>query len=214
MARAFNTMRLSFGILQTRVLMLFGLIGLLCVAACAPANDENSLVARIARGEIVEDPNARTDEIDIDRFRDLGFCPIAQIPEGWASLTQRRADAQSDPLDGEDPTAILYQASITQVSRECRTRGDQIFIRVGVAGRLVRGPGSTNIAGVTVPITIQAVELGGPDAGVKNETVSEAQVALSAGQPSNVWAIVENGFTAPAGSQSVVLRVGFPPQTQ
>jgi hypothetical protein len=75
-----------------------------------------------------------------------------------AQDAEAAAAAQTAP-DGtivdpnKDPTKIIYQASISDVSRDCSRANGQLTMKVGVAGKIVPGPMFTP-GTITMPIRI------------------------------------------------------------
>lgn len=69
-----------------------------------------------------------------DEFRLKPTCPQVEI----------RAEAESMRIyEGNktgDANAVRYQTSIQRVARDCDIVGDDVVVRVGVAGRVVAGP--------------------------------------------------------------------------
>lgn len=71
------------------------------------------------------------------------YCPRATLLDGTAILR-----TYTDGNDG-NPDEVVYQATITDVTRSCRYRNGQLFMQVAAAGRVVNGPqgqqGSLNL---------------------------------------------------------------------
>ncbi len=70
------------------------------------------------------------------------FCPEVLILEGTAAS---QAYAGTPPSSGN----LRYQYSLTDTARECSLEGDQLAIKIGVAGKVLLGPagspGSFNV---------------------------------------------------------------------
>lgn len=79
------------------------------------------------------------------------YCPAIQLREGTAYFNtyERGAD--------DDPTRVIYQASIDDVTRKCSNSGGMMNINVALAGRVVPGPkGRTGT--ITMPIRVVVVQ--------------------------------------------------------
>ena len=79
-----------------------------------------------------------------------GFCPRVTLRDGTAYFNTYARGGQ------DDPTKVVYQASISDVSRACTTTDGLLTMKVAVAGRVVPGPAFA--AGtIDMPIRIVAV---------------------------------------------------------
>ncbi|MEM6665626.1 MAG: hypothetical protein AAF638_04420 [Pseudomonadota bacterium] len=78
-------------------------------------------------------------------------CPRVAIRSGAQSLTRF--------APGRDgiPEAVTVQAAITETARECSPSGRTMTMRVGVAGRIVRGPAGDGTVTVSLPVRVVAV---------------------------------------------------------
>ncbi|MEP3233558.1 MAG: hypothetical protein ABJO30_12080 [Hyphomicrobiales bacterium] len=82
-----------------------------------------------------------------------GYCPKLEVLNGTGVLTAY--------IDGGNDQAsdVTHQASFTRTGRECKTTDGIMNIRVGVAGRAVRGPKFLG-SGVSLPVRISVVRNG------------------------------------------------------
>lgn len=77
----------------------------------------------------------------------LGYCPKVSIREDTGFFNKYGKGGE------DDPSQLVYQASLTDVTRDC-TRADGVLtMNIGVAGRVVPGPASTGGA-ISMPIRI------------------------------------------------------------
>jgi hypothetical protein len=91
----------------------------------------------------------KSDKIDIAELEQ--FCPNITLRSGTAYF-----DRYEKGGDG-DPNRILYQASITNVTRGCMPENETVKINAALAGRIVPGPkGKPGV--VNVPIRIVVVK--------------------------------------------------------
>jgi len=76
-----------------------------------------------------------------------GYCPNVSLRDGTAYYSTHESGAQ------DDPTKLIYQASISAVTRACTRSSGTMNIEVAVAGRVVPGPlGRTGA--ITMPIRV------------------------------------------------------------
>jgi hypothetical protein len=116
----------------------------LAAAGCRATDDKQaSGIDYIAAGkERTEEPVLMSELV--------GYCPRVELREGTAyyNTYQRGGD--------QDPEKVIYQASITDVTRTCSQANGMLTMNVAVAGRVVPGPAGS--AGtVAMPIRVAAV---------------------------------------------------------
>jgi hypothetical protein len=78
------------------------------------------------------------------------YCPRVTLREGTAYFNTYAKGGQ------DDPTKVLYQASITDVTRTCSNAGGTMTMNVAVAGKVVPGPAGAP-GNVTMPIRVAVV---------------------------------------------------------
>lgn len=115
----------------------FGL-AMIALAACQTASTQDTLQSA-AEEEKVTEADLRA------------YCPRVQLNEGTAFFTTYTKG------NDDNPDEIIYQASISDVTRTCRYRDGQLFITVAAAGRVVNGPKSTG-GNITMPIRVAVKE--------------------------------------------------------
>ncbi|EKF19858.1 hypothetical protein [Nitratireductor pacificus] len=79
------------------------------------------------------------------------YCPPATLRDGTSFFRTYQKGGQ------DDPSKIIYQASITDITRTCRYNDGSFGMTVAVAGRIVPGPVGTT-GSVTMPIRIVVVQ--------------------------------------------------------
>lgn len=94
-----------------------------------------------------------TPNVQISNKARRGYCPKLEVLNGTGVLTAY--------VDGGDdkPNDVTHQASFIRTGRECKTTDGIINIRVGVAGRAVKGPKSLSNE-VLLPVRIAVVRNG------------------------------------------------------
>lgn len=101
----------------------------------------------------------------------LQYCPRIEIRDGSNVWRQ----------GGEGPLELRYQATITDIARECRIDGQTMTVRVGIEGRVLAGPKGDG-GRLTLPI----------------------RVAVTKGLSTPVWTrLYHVGIDVPAGSPNV-----------
>ena len=97
----------------------------------------------------------------------LAFCPKVELREGTAYYTTYAKGGDGDRKQ------VVYQASITDVTRSCSRANGLLTMNVAVAGRVIMGPKGT--AGtITMPIRVAAVQ----GADVLYSQIHQFQVAI------------------------------------
>lgn len=115
---------------------------------------------------------------------------------------------------GEGPTELVYQATITDVARECRIDGQTMTIRAGIEGRLLVGP-KGGAGRATLPIRI-AVAPG--LSGSVWTRLYQVAINVPADSPSVAFTQVEDAISfplpEPAALANYIVWVGFDTQAQ
>jgi hypothetical protein len=148
-----------------------------------------------------DNPNANPNaQVDADEN-----CPSATIRQGASAWAQNA---------GQGPTNVRYQASITQIARECAVLGSTMTIKVGVEGRLVVGP-KGGAGNVTVPLRIALVQEGPQPRPIVSKFYA-VQVNVPQGATTVNFSQVEDDLTFPIPAdknlERFVIYVGFDPQ--
>lgn len=121
------------------------LIGLLGLAAGCQASDTLGGIGGIGGGQ----PAPR--EGQITEVELLGYCPSVTIRQGDAVLDSYQRGGQ------DDPSRLVYRATITDSSRSCTYQSGQTFMTIAVAGRIVPGPAGT-VGNLRTPIRVSVYE--------------------------------------------------------
>lgn len=132
-------------------------------------------------------------------------CPGATIRQGAGAWAQN---------DGQGPTNVRYQASITQIARECAVLGSTMTIKVGIEGRLVVGP-KGGPGTVTVPMRIALVHEGPQPRPIVSKFYA-VQVNVAQGATQVPFTHIDDDLTFPLPAdknlEKYVIYVGFDPQ--
>jgi hypothetical protein len=85
------------------------------------------------------DAPAEAESLDVN-------CPSVDVPSGTATYQLFERAGQTEMTD------LRYQGYFRRFARECKAEGDNVSIRVGVAGRLVTGPKGASGQTLELPI--------------------------------------------------------------
>lgn len=98
-------------------------------------NEEEKKQIEIAkRGTQGENPNAAT-RLANTRNALTDYCPAVRLRAGTETFRVVPKSAEKDDLE-----QVRYQATITNVARECAYVGQDLVIKVGARGRVITGP--------------------------------------------------------------------------
>jgi hypothetical protein len=137
---------MEFRLTYRRFLPGLLLSGFMLAAAGCQSGDSKSTTLDTASADTAQPAEDKVKESDLQ-----GFCPRVSLRDGTAYFTSYAKGGQ------DDPSKLIYQAAITDVTRGCRRENGMINITVAVAGKIVPGPvGKPGT--VTMPIRIVALQ--------------------------------------------------------
>lgn len=126
-----------------RVVAGLALAGFILAAAGCQAGDNG--VLGIGGNKAAEPAEGKVKASDL-----TGYCPRATLRDGTSFFNTYAKGGQ------DDATKIIYQASISDTTRDCIRSGGMMTMNIGVAGRVVPGPLGTT-GSITMPIRIVVV---------------------------------------------------------
>lgn len=142
---------------------------------------------------------------EIDQSQNLrAFCPRTVIRAGTETYR-----TFTDGVSKDDPGAmnsLRFQATVTEVARECNYSGNQLNIRVGVRGRVINGPtGATGTINTPVRVAV---------ASTANEVVYSqlhaVPVTIPEGGSNARFSFVDGNIFIPAPDKpNLIVYVGF-----
>lgn len=135
--------------------------------------------------------------ITADELR--AYCPRVTLRSGTAfySTYERGGDGDKD--------RIVYQASITDVTRSCRYDGGMLNMEVAAAGRVVPGPVAKD-GTITMPIRIAVVR--GEE--VLYSKLHQHQTSIAALSPATQFVFKDPAVSIPAPTaRNIEIYVGF-----
>ncbi len=129
----------------------------------------------------------------------LGFCPQVTLREGTASTTKYEKGGDADPA------RIVYQGSISDVTRSCSRVDGQVKITVAVAGKVVPGPKASGEP-TSLPIRVAIVQ----DETVLYSELQQFQVTVVAGQAATQFVFTDpNPVLGVDNIKATQIFVGF-----
>lgn len=142
---------MEFRLVFRRLLPFLGAAALLLTLSACQSGDGGFKFPDLGLGseKKEETPDDRVSETDL-----RAYCPAVRLREGTAFFnTYQRARRGEEEKTADN---VVYQASITDVTRSCRYENGLLNMTVAVAGRVVPGPkGETGT--VAMPIRVVVV---------------------------------------------------------
>lgn len=171
----------------------------LVLAGCSSSGG-GSFLASVMAGTSVPAEATTSAAAREEQRRAARLCPEVQILSGAQTFATYQGGREGDP------GSLRHQALISQTARECTILDAEMFIRVGVAGRLIAGPkGGPGTVRVPIRFTIVSGE------GTVETRPSSVSVTLPAGQGSTEFSIVEDQLAIPTPERpgGYLIYVGF-----
>src|SRR5262245_32088678 len=125
---------------------------MVAVAGCQ--SGDSASVIDPATGQAAKAPDGKVLQSDL-----RAWCPPVTLREGTAFFSSYETKKKKDDQE-QDPTKLVYQSSITAVTRKCSYAPGTITMDVAVAGRVVPGPAVKDGA-VTMPIRVVVTRASG-----------------------------------------------------
>lgn len=130
-----------------------------------------------------------------------GSCPNVELREGTAYFRKYAKGG-----DG-DPEKIVFQAAITDATRQCSITGTEMNIKVVAAGRAAAGPAGGSGA-VKMPVRVAVVEKGSNK--VLYSELTQFETNLPGGDPTAQFLFSDPNVNIPIEqSRAVRIFVGF-----
>jgi hypothetical protein len=144
-----------------------------------------------------------TEQEQIDRAELIAYCPKVTLREGTAYYNTYAKAPPGEPQD--DRSLIIYQASISDVTRSCRYGDGQLTMTVAVAGRVIPGPkGKTG--SINLPLRVAVMH--GSD--VLYSQLHKYPVTIASATGATQYVFTDPAVTVPAPSAAnYQVFVGF-----
>lgn len=208
-ARSSPVVEMPIPVLRSGSFAPFLLMSALALSACQTSGSDGILgsvlpnsakkddqVAAVRPGQ---NPNAGNSLINT-RTSLTDYCPAVRIRAGTETYQDFPKGA-----DREDTDQIRYQATITNVARECTYVGNQLQIKVGARGRVITGP-KGGPGSVTTPIRVAVTT--GED--VSYSKLHKPAQTIANGTTYTQFAFVDDQITIPAPTAANVrVFIGF-----
>lgn len=173
---------------------------LLALSAC---NSTGGNKIDNALGTLAEKPGQNQTADRGESFDPQAYCPKTVMRAGTETYDGYPPNVKKD--DPEREKKLVYRATITDVVRECQQAGDVLNMRVGVAGRLISGPGG-DTGDFTLPVRIAITQ--GND--VLYSKLHDVPATIPAGRTNNKFSFVDDAISFPKPRQkNVIVYVGF-----
>lgn len=154
------------------------LLGFVALASCQTAKTSDTL-GSAKPGDA---------ELTADDLR--AYCPRVSLHEGTAILRTYTKNKK------DDPDEMIYQATITDVTRACRYEGGNLYMQVAAAGRVVWGPKGT-AGSLELPIRV-AVKQG---ESLPYSKLHKIQVTVPATGDATQFILKDDQIVVPAPTQ-------------
>ena len=130
------------------------LAGCMLAAAGCQSGDSGGVLnvgrAKVRMGDLTPPP--KSDE-KVNQSDLLAYCPKVTLRDGTAYFNTYAKGGQ------DDAAKIVYQAAITDVTRDCARNNGTLTMNVAVAGKVVPGP-QGKAGAITMPIRVVVVHGG------------------------------------------------------
>lgn len=132
------------------------------------------------------------------------FCPKTVIRAGTESYRTFEQGVKKDDPDAMN--SLRFQATVTDVARECNYSGGQLNIRVGIRGRVINGPtGATGT--INTPIRVAVVSVAND---VLYSELHQVPVTIQEGGTNARFSFVDGNIFLPAPEKpNLIVYVGF-----
>lgn len=134
---------MEFRLINGRFLAGLALSGFILAVAGCQSGDSGSVLGVGDKNENAAEPKVLESEL-------RAYCPPITLREGTAYFNTYAKGGK------DDSAKMLYQASITDVTRSCTNADGTMTMNVAVAGKIVPGPAGAP-GNVTMPIRVAVV---------------------------------------------------------
>lgn len=187
------------------VLAASAVLGAGLLSACNSSSTGNQIENTL--GSASPPPQQSAGLPPIDEVQDpRAYCPKTVMRAGTETLDVYPADMRSD--DPDAARKLRFRATITDVVRECNYAGEFLTMKVGVAGRVVSGPGGET-GELLMPIRVAATQ----GQTVLYSKLHDVPVVLSPGRPNTRFSYVDAQVVIPKPErENIVVYVGYDEQ--
>jgi hypothetical protein len=206
---------MAFHTFSGRFLAGLALTGFMLAAAGCQSSDNGVLNLGFGKKDTTVPPPPQDPKVLASQLQ--AYCPKVTLRDGTAFFNTyakagKKPKKKADPAaadaqaaqpaqDGtivdpdKDPTKIIYQASITDVTRDCSRANGQLSMKIGVAGKIVPGP---MFAPGTITMPIRVAVMHGTD--VLYSQVHPYQVQVSDPSTATQFVFTDSNVVVPEPS--------------
>ena len=182
------------------IVKVAALMGFAFLGACntSGTQSENSVAETLQLGQ----QNQETEQAAVQDLR--AFCPKPIIRAG--TETYRTFE---DGVTRDDPgalNALRFQATVTELARECNYLGGTLGMRIGIKGRVINGPtGATGT--IETPVRVAVVNTAKE---VLYSRLHKVPVTIPEGATTARFSFIDEDVLVPAPTgRSLIVYVGF-----
>jgi hypothetical protein len=158
--------------------------------------------------KLVGTPPAQAGATPVAGIDPSSNCPTVDVRTGASTYSINASGADQNALN------LRYQASISQLARECAVLGATMTIKVGVQGRVVLGPAG-GPGEITVPLRYAVVKEGVEPKTIVTKTY-QVPIGVPPGDGNIAFTHIEQDLTFPTPTaseiESYIVYVGFDPE--
>jgi hypothetical protein len=174
------------------------LAGLLMLAACSSTSG-NKIEGALS--PLSPSPGQTPPADEVVDLR--AYCPKTVMRAGTETYNGYPAKMKKD--DPDKDSKLRFRAIITDVVRECDYAGPVLNMKVGIAGRLVSGPGGET-GDFDMPVRV-AITQGDT---VLYSKLHDVSAAIPPGRPNSNFSFVDDAISIPKPDQkNIIVYVGF-----
>jgi hypothetical protein len=158
----------GFGSIGGRLVAALFAVSFMIAAAGCQSGDTAGDVLDVGGSEPAKAPEGKVLQSEL-----RAYCPPVSLREGTAFLSVYAKGGE------DDPTKLIYQSSLSAVTRKCTYAAGTITLQVAVAGKVVPGPMTTD-GPVKLPIRVAVTDAAGQPV-YSNLGNYEVQIARASG---------------------------------
>jgi len=137
---------IGFGLIGGRFVAALFVVSFMMAAAGCKSSDSADVLDPGASGDVAKPPEGKVLQSEL-----RAYCPPVNLREGTAFIS-----VYAKGGDG-DPTKLMYQSSLTAVTRKCTYSSGTTTLEVAVAGKVVPGPMAVD-GPVKLPIRVAVTD--------------------------------------------------------
>jgi hypothetical protein len=173
---------MGFRVVGGRFVAVLLAVGFMAAAAGCKSSDSSDALDP-GTGEGASAPEGKVLQSEL-----RAYCPSVSLREGTSYFNTYEKNSQ------DDPTKLIYQSSLTAITRKCTYGSGMITMDIAVAGKVVPGPVATD---GTVKMPIRVAVMRGDEVLYSNLTPYEVRVSKASGATQFVFHDANVTFPTP-----------------